>query len=98
VCEALIPNFPPSQTTSRPGSQLTILGWTFNGKTKGRMTKVKQVPAARDASPETMQQLRQAVFQSSQFSIWENVRQTTLKGALIWIYAVITMQPSMNQV
>jgi hypothetical protein len=45
-----------------------------------------------------MQQRRQAVFQSSQFSIWENVRHTTLKGALISISAVITMKVPPNQV
>ena len=85
VCEALIPIFPPSQTTSRPGSHLTILGSTFRGKTKGRITKEKQVPAERSSSPEVMTQLRQAVFQLSQSSIWEKICQTKLKDALISI-------------
>jgi hypothetical protein len=56
------------------------------------MTKEKQVPADRDASPAVMQQLRQAVFQLSQSSIWEKIRQTTFSGALISISSLITMK------
>jgi len=56
------------------------------------MTKEKQVPADRDASPAVMQQLRQAVFQLSQSSIWEKMRQTTFNGALISISSLITMK------
>ncbi|CAB5141488.1 hypothetical protein D3OALGA1CA_4241 [Olavius algarvensis associated proteobacterium Delta 3] len=55
------------------------------------MTKEKHVPADRSSSPEIMQQLRQAVFQLSQSSMWENVRHTTLKGALISISSLITI-------
>jgi hypothetical protein len=39
-----------------------------------------------------MQQLRQAVFQLSQSSIWEKMRQTTFSGALISISSLITMK------
>jgi hypothetical protein len=56
------------------------------------MTKEKQVPADREAPPAVMQQLRQAVFQLSQSSIWEKMRQTTFSGALISISSLITMK------
>lgn len=55
------------------------------------MTNEKHVPVDRFSSPDVMQQLRHAVFQLSQSSIWENVRHTTLKGAFISISSFITM-------
>jgi hypothetical protein len=61
------------------------------------MAKEKQVPAAREASPAVMQQLRQAVFQLSQSSIWEKIRQTTFSGTLISISSLITMKVAPNR-